>query len=159
MIPLLKIQAVFTGYEGKPCTTFTGVSEVEGVGPVLLMIEYRERPMVKIDQEVLLVTDTHGSDHDMLFRPEDLLEALEIYRDLSRRKIFEIDDPTMQRLKPDSAFEIDGLNPNGKQNLNFFGLSNGQAAVLATCLMFKKQQGLSNAQDMISRMTSMFLTI
>jgi hypothetical protein len=115
------------------------------VGVLLIDDSRTERAGVQVareDDSVVLANVSSLVDHDVLFKEENLRDAIACYFNLNQRGQLRLDD-AMARHTPAGKIEPDGMDDRGRKYRIAPDISNGQLAVIAMCWLASRQQGVA----------------
>ena len=87
---------------------------------------------------------------DMIFKPEQLRKSIDIYRQLKSSRLIEY-DTSMLRHDVNSSIQTTGLKDSGRFDYEVANLTNGQAAVLAICLLYSSMNLADSCIAMTNR--------
>ena len=133
------ICATFTRYQGQPVSIKSGV-ELEEDGSLCLYFMEEDATNFEGKEQYTVISDSPTSrDFHVLFTTDQFSEALQAYNELKASGCIDIPDELLKHQVGDSI-QVAGINDNGKFRYDVDGLTNGNMAILATCLYFLKYQ-------------------
>jgi len=147
---MIKIQATFAGYSGKPCTLFSAYDKKARVLAVTFEKDYR----TERSDGCIVLTNLPDLPRDTLFTDADLLPAIAAFQSLkngvaadgkSARLNF---DDSVNRANPEQSIEYDGMDASGPRYRVASSISCGQIAALATCLYASRCETIASAVTM-----------
>lgn len=151
-----KIQATVVGFQGRPCTLFSLFDTETKVLAVAKETDYRSDRA----KGCVVITNDSTIARDQLFTDAELKAAITAYYELdsglsadnsSSRLNF---SDAVTRNNPSNAIERDGIDASGQKYRVAEGVTNGQIAVLATCLYATKADCVQRTVDMAGDLQS-----
>lgn len=122
-------------YAEKPLSITSAITTEENGRALLLFDCATEYDFEGKDKFILITDSTISEEFDMLFKPNEFHEALEAYHELKVRDQIDLGEELM-RFDISQNIQPNGVTDNGKLQYDIDGLSNGNIAILATCLYF-----------------------
>lgn len=141
---ITKLQASFSGYQGKPATIFSVYDDES----MILAISIEKEFTREAQPDCVIITNDSLQDYDVLFGEKQILEAIESYYAMvkgvaadgvTKRLIF---SERAQRADPVTAIEVDGMNESGQRYRISPDMTCSQMAVMATAWYANKKGGL-----------------
>ena len=152
------ICATFTRYQGQPVSIKSGV-ELEEDGSLCLYFMEEDATNFEGKEQYTVISDSPTSrDFNVLFTADQFSEALQAYNELKASGCIDIPDELLKHQVGDSI-QVAGINDNGKFRYDVDGLTNGNMAILATCLYFLKYQANEYALNMASDLADLYGSI
>lgn len=137
---MIKIQATFIGYGGRPCSLFSALDPDTDVLVIASEADYRTQRR----DECIVITNNPDIPRDSLFTEDNIKDAISAFYALkagvavdgkSSRLVFS--DKAI-RANPEQSIEKDGIDENGVKFRVSESISCGQMSALATCLYAMK---------------------
>lgn len=110
------------------------------------------------DQYTVISDSPTCRDFNVLFTADQFSAALQAYNELKASGCIDIADELLKHQVGDSI-QVAGINDNGKFRYDVDGLTNGNMAILATCLYFLKYQTNEYSLNMASDLADLYGTI
>lgn len=108
----------------------------------------------KANNTALIVDNPLQENYDMLFNDGDFMHSVQAWKNLQASQRLVINHE-LSKHNPHNVLESIGRKDNGVEALNIDTLSNGNLAILATCLFFYKQIQQEKANDMLEQLQTM----
>ncbi|UOO89166.1 hypothetical protein LVJ82_17245 [Vitreoscilla massiliensis] len=152
------ICATFTRYQGTPLSIKSGI-EIDDDGNMCLYLMEEDATNFEGKEKYTVISDSPvRRDFNVLFSPDQFSEALQAYNELKASGCIDIPDELLKYQVGDTI-QIAGINDNGKFRYDVDGLTNGNMAILATCLYFMKYQTNEYALDLADEMADLYGSI
>lgn len=132
---IIYLCASISHYSGKPLSILSFICKEEDDNLVLGFTEAKEYDFNGKNKFTLITDSTVSSDFDVHFKPEDFHDALQAFYELNTKQQIDFDD-SLLRFAINENIQPNGVNENGKIRYEIDSLSNGNIAILATCLYF-----------------------
>ncbi|NDI85083.1 hypothetical protein [Undibacterium crateris] len=149
----MNIQAVISGFQGRPCTVYAYYDEESDV----LVISKEAASRSDRFKDCFLISNIDLPERDAVFAPEDFNDAITHFFEMICDSKLTIKDAA-SRCNPTNSIEKDGVNENGKRAYRISPeTSNGQVAVLSIVWHVKNARTVCKVLDMQDRFADLQL--
>jgi hypothetical protein len=162
---MIKIQATFSGYGGRPCTLFSAIDPETNVLAISAIADYRPERR----EDCIVITNVNNIPRDSLFSESDMLTAISAFYSLKAGVAADNASPRLvisdraAQANPESSIEKDGIDGTGSRYRISDSVTCSQVAALATCLYASNAETIESAvtmmEDLESFMTGDIITI
>jgi len=154
---MIKIQATFSGYGGRPCTLFSAIDPETNVLVISVEVDYQ--PSRRDD--CIVITNVTNIPRDSLFSESDMSPAISAFYSLKAGVATDNASPRLvisdraARANPESSIEKDGIDGTGARYRIADGVTCSQIAALATCLYASNAGTIESAVAMMEDLESL----
>ena len=146
-------------YADKPLSLLSAIYQEEDGNQVLSFLKARDYNFDGKNKFILITDSTISSEYDFHFKANDFHEALQAYNELKSNDLIIVDE-TLLRYDIHQNIQPNGVGDNGKIRYEIDGLSNGNIAILATCLYYmtyqKNKKGIEVCSMMVEATQSLY---
>lgn len=146
---IIYLCASISHYAGNPLSILSFIYTEDDGNMVLSFSEAKNYEFAGKNKLTLISDSTISAEFDMHFKPENFHEALQAYYELKSQNLIFLDE-SLLRFSINENIQPNGVNENGKIRYEIDSLSNGNIAILATCLYYINHQKYTKGLDACS---------